>query len=45
MRLLGDVRLIEDLAAPTDGASAARAIDQASKFEVLEYGDHCSCSS
>ena len=48
MRLLGDVRLIENekLAPPTDGASAARA-NQASKFEIREYGDHwhCSCSS
>ena len=46
MRPLGDVRLIENekLAPPTDGASAARA-NQAGKFEVREYGDHCSCTS
>ena len=46
MCLLGDVHLIENenLAPPTDGTSAAQA-NQASKFEVREYGDHCSCSS
>ena len=46
MRLLGDVHLIENenLARPLLARVSARA-NQASKFEVHEYGDHYCCSS
>ena len=46
MCLLGDVRLIENekLACPLLARASAQA-NQASKFEVCEYGDHYCYSS